>query len=284
MQVNSEFLITIITVVKDDLKGFLLTAESILPHLDSSIEWLIVDGSAGQEISNWCSQNSHMKNISYDWQHPMGIYHAMNQGVALARGEWLWFINASDILIGENSLSRIKTILNESIEWKILATHVVYLTPKGKYYALVSPSILPIYDYKIARFHHQGVLTSRSVFDKIGVFDTRLKYASDGKFLDAAVASFQYSFSSVISCGFSMGGSSMQNFAQTISETSTYRPMAKPRPMRFFYLKNMIRKMLITFEDSIILGRYLRIRHKRIMKEVSNIDVEFIPAKSLKRT
>ena len=265
--------------MKDDFVGFLQTSESILPHLGSDIEWLIVDGSGDQQVSSWYEEYAHIKNISYNWQSPEGIYHAMNQGINLAKGDWLWFINASDMVISGNSLFRIKALLNGSFTAKIIATPVVYLTPKGKYFKLVKPYLKSIDGYKIAGFHHQGVFTSRSVFEKIGSFDTNLKYASDGKFLDAAVASFDYSLTNIIACGFRMGGRSMQNFIQTISEANDYRPNSKSKIAQLLFLKNSIRKILITFEDSIIVNVYLRNRHERIAKELVALDSNFVPVK-----
>ena len=277
MLAKTDYLISIITVVKDDFQGFLDTSTSILKQLDPSIEWLIVDGSSNHEIADWCSERRSMKNISYIWQHPGGIYRAMNLGVTSSTGNWLWFINAGDILMGVTSLSRIKRLLEEEHSWKLLAAPVVYLTPKGSYYDVVTPSILMINDYLVAGFHHQGVITSREVFENIGGFDENLKFAADGKFLDSAIANFEYSLSNVIATGFSMGGRSMKNFAQTVYEASRYRPYSRILYNPLLFLKNDIRKILISLEDLSFISWYLQRRHRKQILCIEKLDSGFVP-------
>ena len=173
-------------------------------------------------------------------------------------------------------MSRIETLLKNKNSWEILATPVVYITPKGYFFKLVPPSVITIGEYKIAGFHHQGVIVSRQVFETVGGFDDNLRYAADGKFLDIALARFESFSSNIIASGFRMGGRSMQNFLPTVAEANSYRPKHLFPSGKSLYLKNYVRIKLLEFESSMLVRWFLIRRHKILIKEIAVLDSEFI--------
>jgi glycosyltransferase involved in cell wall biosynthesis len=97
--------ISIITVVKDDREGLLITFRSLKSQTYSNFEWIIVDSSLNhQEVTNLGSLENNL-NVKIYFQEPIGIYGAMNFGVTKADGLWLWFINAGDVFLCESSIS-----------------------------------------------------------------------------------------------------------------------------------------------------------------------------------
>ena len=76
---------------------------------------IIVDGNSEDG-----SRESAMEFANYDKrvvlrnQASRGIYLAMNEGLELARGEFIWFMNAGDVFYDERSISESLEILEKS--------------------------------------------------------------------------------------------------------------------------------------------------------------------------
>jgi glycosyltransferase involved in cell wall biosynthesis len=90
-------LISIITVVLNSGEVLEQTILSVIEQSYQNIEYLIIDGGSTdttQEIINKYSDK-----IDYYISEPdNGIYDAMNKGIAAAKGDWVYFLGAGDIL------------------------------------------------------------------------------------------------------------------------------------------------------------------------------------------
>jgi glycosyltransferase involved in cell wall biosynthesis len=88
-------LVTIITVV---FNGEQLIEETILSVLNQSykdVEYIVIDGGSNDGTLKILSRYN--DKIDYWLSEPdRGIYDAMNKGIALARGEWINFMNCGD--------------------------------------------------------------------------------------------------------------------------------------------------------------------------------------------
>lgn len=91
-------LISIITVVYNAAADIRATIDSVLPHLDDDVEYIIIDGGSndgtidiireyGSRIAAWLSEADN------------GIYDAMNKGSTLARGRFIYHLNIGDRLL-----------------------------------------------------------------------------------------------------------------------------------------------------------------------------------------
>lgn len=103
---ESNPLITIITVCFNAVNVIERTILSIINQTYPNVEFIIVDGGSkdstidvirkyDNKISKWISEPD------------KGIYDAMNKGIKLATGEWINFMNAGDCFSDENVLSKI---------------------------------------------------------------------------------------------------------------------------------------------------------------------------------
>ncbi len=99
-------LVSVITVVLNGEKTLERTIKSISSQKYPNIEYIIVDGNSTDKtktiikqyesfISRWISEPD------------QGLYDAMNKGIKLATGDYLWFINAGDEIASPNTLEKV---------------------------------------------------------------------------------------------------------------------------------------------------------------------------------
>ena len=101
-----------------------------------------------------------------------GIYDAMNKGVALAQGEWLYFIGADDRFFDQHVLSNVNQFLDDSVD--VVYGDVVSTRFGGRYDG-------PFDDRKIRSKNicHQAVFVRRQVFELIGGFNDQYLAQAD---------------------------------------------------------------------------------------------------------
>jgi len=89
-------ILSIITVNKDAAEDLLLTINSLAPILTwDKIEFIIVDGLSSDKSISVINDNKGY--ISKFISEPdSGIYDAMNKGISMSSGDWLWFLNSGD--------------------------------------------------------------------------------------------------------------------------------------------------------------------------------------------
>jgi Glycosyltransferases involved in cell wall biogenesis len=105
-------LISIITITFQAESHLRRTAESVLNQSYSNIEYIIVDGgSKDQTISiiKEYEEKFNLKSIPFRWisEQDNGIYDAMNKGMQLATGDYVWFVNSGDKIASETCLEDI---------------------------------------------------------------------------------------------------------------------------------------------------------------------------------
>jgi glycosyltransferase involved in cell wall biosynthesis len=107
-------LVTFITVVYNGVSELEATIKSILSQTEKRFEYFIIDGASTDgtielikkyesQITGWISEPDN------------GLYDAMNKGIKLGSGEYLWFMNAGDLVYDNNTLKKIFTQLEKTI-------------------------------------------------------------------------------------------------------------------------------------------------------------------------
>jgi glycosyltransferase involved in cell wall biosynthesis len=97
-----EKILTIITINRNDSKGLARTIQSILPLLDGSVEYVVVDGlSSDDSMKVAVSMLTGVRGVKLISESDDGIYDAMNKGWKFARGSFVAFVNSGDEIIVE---------------------------------------------------------------------------------------------------------------------------------------------------------------------------------------
>lgn len=146
------------------------TIKSVLAQRRDLFEYILVDG---------CSSDETLKIIKgYDGQlkwtseADRGIYDAMNKGIEMASGDYLYFLGAGDLL-RSNILERIEKLLPAG-DLIFLYGRVYYLDEEREYLGEFNEA-------RIARANicHQAIFYSRKIFEVVGKYDLRYRLLAD---------------------------------------------------------------------------------------------------------
>ena len=99
---------SIITVVFNGEAVLPLTLQSIICQTFKSYEYIIIDGASTDGTVDLIRQNQ-MHIGKWISEVDQGLYDAMNKGLALAQGEYVWFLNAGDRIFDSQTLEKIFT-------------------------------------------------------------------------------------------------------------------------------------------------------------------------------
>jgi len=101
--------LSILTCVRNARDDFLMTAESLPSELPGWLEWIVVDGASTDGTQVAIEEESRIDR--YVSEVDSGVYDAYNKALRMARGRYVWYLNAGDLahqdtLLGlENRLS-----------------------------------------------------------------------------------------------------------------------------------------------------------------------------------
>jgi len=102
-------LFSVITITKDDEEAFKVTCRSVLEQ-DFEFQWIIKDGS---EASDYTTELETKSGLIIERSADTGIYDAMNQGVLIANGEYIIFMNSGDRFASKNTLTDISKLIDD---------------------------------------------------------------------------------------------------------------------------------------------------------------------------
>jgi glycosyltransferase involved in cell wall biosynthesis len=170
-------LISIITVVFNGESLIADTLQSAISQTWKNTELVIVDG-ASKDGTVEAAKRFHQYTGTLISERDEGIYDAMNKGIRAARGEWVYFLNAGDLFYDERVLEDIFAGRDLGETDLIYAKVQTLNEPTGIDYVAGEPVTFKSFfsRYPIC---HQATFTRRSVFDRIGTYNTRYKLAAD---------------------------------------------------------------------------------------------------------
>jgi len=98
--------VSIITVVYNNKDNFIKTLNSVKSQNYSNIEYIVIDGGSTDGTLDVIKQN---ENVINKWisEPDKGIYDAMNKGIKLSTGNYIWFLNGGDMIYSDNTLNKI---------------------------------------------------------------------------------------------------------------------------------------------------------------------------------
>ena len=166
--------VSVVTIVRNDAQGFLITARSVLKQDYPNIEWIVVDGLSGDRTGKYI-ENLSPTIARYMIEADTGIYNAMNKGIDMVTGEWIVFMNADDAFYSSSTISTFVKNIHEQDD--VLYSDVIRredgkthrYRPKDEYWMGMT-------------FDHQGSFIKSSLYKKYK-FDESYKSGGDLFFL-----------------------------------------------------------------------------------------------------
>lgn len=166
-------LLTVIIVTKNPGPDIYPTLASLRKLDDPSVEILIKDNSTDKSLKI-INETFRFSNFRYVHQEDEGIYDAMNQALEYAKGEFIYFLNAGDEYADSQLLDILQT---SSSSYSYFYGDVFKLKPVPKIQAYTR--FMNKYIIYLKNICHQGVIVKKSILEKLGGFDTNLKFNAD---------------------------------------------------------------------------------------------------------
>ncbi len=160
--------LSIITITKDDPVGLARTLVSTdIWRKQSGVEQLVVFSGDVPDISD--------QTVVTLRQTTVGIAGAFNEGLAMAQGEWVWFLNGGDAVHETLHPDWLKALLS--------ATQAQVVTGSLHFDGEVSPRPMPALEYQspllACWLAHPATIIRRSQLRQIGGFAPQWKMAMD---------------------------------------------------------------------------------------------------------
>jgi glycosyltransferase involved in cell wall biosynthesis len=151
--------LVIITPAYNSEKWIASCIGSVISQTYGNIEHFIVDGKSADRtidvIKSFQAENSQVKYIS---EKDNGIYDAMNKGIRLSSGNWIYFLGSDDILHDERVVESV-LCTDENTSYDFIYGNVAFRGPEeftnGKYnsFKLIRENIC-----------HQSIFYNRRLF------------------------------------------------------------------------------------------------------------------------
>jgi len=109
------YILSVITVTRNCEKTIARTLESVRKIKCTDIEYIVVDGASTDSTISIVGQ-FHDVIDTFISERDNGIYDAMNKGAALAKGEYVLFLNGDDYLLSDGFKNALSILRNERPE------------------------------------------------------------------------------------------------------------------------------------------------------------------------
>ncbi len=208
---NFEFLVSVITVVYNDVNNIEATIISVINQADINLEYIIIDGGSTDGTVDIIKK--YQNHISfYVSEKDLGIYDAMNKGVTFVSGKWVSFMNSGDRFYNSSTVYDTMTLNNDpSIDILYGNTQVIY-PDKQKFSKTKALSSIKFGSV----FCHQSVFVN-AVLLKSNLFNINNKISADFEFFyDAYKCKKKFKHLDIVVSSISAGGISDTKRVSTV--------------------------------------------------------------------
>jgi glycosyltransferase involved in cell wall biosynthesis len=98
--------LSVITIVYNNVKDIERSMLSVLNQSYPNLEYVVIDGGSTDGTKAIIEKYRH-RLTTYRSEHDKGIYDAMNKGLALAKGDYILFMNSGDEIYDKDTVTRV---------------------------------------------------------------------------------------------------------------------------------------------------------------------------------
>ena len=179
--------VSVITITMNDLEGLKRTVDSVrAQRYVGPVEHIVIYGGSGDDVVDYLCQIE--SGLGY-WQSEPdgGRYDAMNQGIAHASGDLLWFMHSRDCFSDADSLAHVVQTIADHGPVKDLWGYGIenLVGPDGVSVGLQAPMPFDMRKFLMiqATIPHQASFFGSSVVRKLGGYDLEFEIAADQLFM-----------------------------------------------------------------------------------------------------
>lgn len=200
--------VSIITIVYNNLEGMKKTLNSIAKQTYPNIEHIVIDGGSTDGTLEVINDNAE-RISSFVSERDNGIADAFNKGLRYVTGDIVFFLNSGDALLREDTIKEVV------LDWEENKVDVLFYKVK-----VSDKDYIPANHYKdkqdkiwaMSDVPHQGAFIKKSVFEKIGGFNTEFRIRMDFEFFAKCnVNKCSYLYYPRVIVSYEPGGTSMQS-------------------------------------------------------------------------
>jgi glycosyltransferase involved in cell wall biosynthesis len=170
---------SIITITYNAASTVEATIRSVLSQTYAGIEYIIIDGASTDGTCDVIRRYADER-IKYTSAPDKGIYDAMNKGLRLATGDYVWFINAGDRLYADSTVAELAALMLRNPQPDIVYGETAIIDLAGNFVGmrrLKAPSRLTRNSFKNGMMVcHQSFVVRRAIAP---FFNTAYRFSSD---------------------------------------------------------------------------------------------------------
>ena len=210
-------LFSIITINYNNAKGLQQTMQTVREQTCKNYEYLIIDGGSTDGSVDAIKENESHINIWLS-EKDKGIYNAMNKGIDLATGDYLFFLNSGDVFNQNDVLQQI-----EATAADLKYDYIIGNVQIGDRVLKAKQELSLFYLIEIG-LCHQALMIKREAFSQYGKYDESYKIIADSNHLILCLLKYNcpYKYIDVLMATVEAGGVSQQSVAFNLNERKRF--------------------------------------------------------------
>lgn len=189
--------------------------DSIVPQLNNETELVIIDGGSNDSTNEIIA--SYGDKVAYTIsEKDNGIYDAWNKGVKAAKGKWIAFVGADDVLYPDALHNYLTTIHStEAIdEYDYICAQNDFVNEKDEVMRIIgSPASWNVMRKKNAIAHVASLHNKKNLFETVGYYDLSYKISADYELLIRKKNNLKYLYLPIHIAKMKIGGMSFSTKA-----------------------------------------------------------------------
>lgn len=167
--------LTVITVCLNAANTIERLMQSVLQQSFADYEFIVIDGGSGDGTIECIKKYLGARRVHFVSEKDEGIYDAMNKGLRMASGEWVYFIGSDDVLFHNRVF---ETVFGNDVE----SLDVIYGNVKFVHSGDLYDGAFDHEKISQKNICHQALFFRKRIFDELGNFETKYKISADYEF------------------------------------------------------------------------------------------------------
>jgi len=231
-------LVTVVTVVLNEVKNLERTINSVLQQSYPNIELIVIDGGSAQPTLDVI--NKFADKIDYWQSEPdRGIFDAMNKGIALASGEWINFLNCGDCFYRNDTVQTVFSQDHKDADF--IYGHTDF--QGGDFFGVVKAWGFDIL-WKTMIFTHQSLFSKTEILKKRN-FNTNFCICADYDLIyNSWKSGLKFYNSDTVIVSFHPGFSDVSRSRMAWEKWQVVRKHRNDLQFQLFYLQLFLRRLI----------------------------------------